>query len=136
MRKRAVAEIVIGVLYAIGAGDQALNTLRHSQDFYNDMADQAWIRPAEALVDKLFVPNSVTVTVLLVVFQAALAIAILTRGAAVRPALVAGGVFSIVGALTGNPAETIGFGVLAVIHFRLASARQEVKTGGDPASVT
>jgi hypothetical protein len=69
------------------------------------------------------VPNSVTVTVLVVAFQAAVAIAILTRGAAVGPALVAGGVFSIIGALAGSPAETIGYGVLAGIHFWLASAR-------------
>ena len=123
MAIRTVAELVIGVLYAIGAGHQALFTLRHSQEFYGDMADRAWLRPAEVFIEKLLVPNSVTVTVLVVAFQAAVAIAILTRGAAVGPALVAGGVFSIIGALTGSPAETIGYGVLAGIHFWLASAR-------------
>jgi hypothetical protein len=35
---------------------------------------------------------------------------------------VAGGVFSIVGALTGSPAETVGYGVLTGIHFWLAAA--------------
>ena len=123
MAIRTVAELVIGVLYAIGAGHQALFTLRHSQEFYGDMADRAWLRPAEVFIEKLLVPNSVTVTVLVVAFQAAVAIAILTRGAAVGPALMAGGVFSIIGALTGSPAETIGYGVLAGIHFSLASAR-------------
>jgi hypothetical protein len=59
----------------------------------------------------------------LVIVQASLVIAIFSRGAAVRPALVAGGVFSIVGALTGGRAETVGYAILALIHFRLASKR-------------
>jgi len=121
---RTATELVIGALYAIGAGDQALNTLRHSREFYTDMADQAWLRPAEIVIEKLLMPNSVVVTVLLIGFQAAVAIAIFTRQAAVRPALLAGGAFSIIGALTGAPAETVGYGILAVIHFKLASARQ------------
>ena len=117
-------EIIIGVLYAMGAGFQAFDTLRHSRVFYQDMADLAWLRPAQIFVEDLLVPNSVVVTVLVVVFQATLAIAILSRRAAVRPALLAGGVFSIAGALTGGPAETIGYAVLAMIHFRLAAARK------------
>ncbi len=119
---RTVAEIIVGVLYAIGAGHQALFTLRNSQQFYSDMADQAWLRPAQLFVERVLVPNSVAVTVVVVVFQAALAFAILSRGAAVGPALVAGGVFSIVGALTGNPAETVGYLLLAALHFWLAAA--------------
>ena len=119
---RTVAEIVIGVLYAIGAGRQALYVTRHSQEFYSDMADRAWLSPAGTFIKKVLLPNSVLITVLVAVFQAAVAIAILTRGAWVGPALVAGGVFSIVGALNGSPAETVGFGALAGIHFWLASA--------------
>jgi hypothetical protein len=122
MAVRTVAEVAIGVLYALGAGGQALYVLRHSQKFYGDMADRAWLRPAEILIEKVLLPNSVAVTVLVVVFEAAVAIAILTRGAAVGPALVAGGVFSIIGALFGSPGETVGYGVLAAIHFMLASA--------------
>lgn len=122
MKVRTAAELVIGVLYAIGAIHQGLFTLRHSQEFYGDMAERAWLRPAEVFIEKVLVPNSVAVTVLVVAFQAAVAIAILTRGPWVAPALVAGGVFSIVGALTGSPAETVGYLVLAAIHFILASA--------------
>ena len=117
-----VAEIVIGVLYAIGAGRQALYVLRHSQEFYSDMADRAWIPPAGTFIEKVLLPNSVLITVLVAVFQAAVAIAILTRGPWAGPALVAGGVFSIAGALTGSRAETVGFGILAAIHFWLASS--------------
>jgi hypothetical protein len=56
------------------------------------------------------------------VFEAGAAISILTRGVAVGRALVAGGVFSIIGALTGSRGETVGYGVLAAIHFWLAAA--------------
>jgi len=117
-----VAELVIGALYAIGSGHQALFTLRNSREFYADMANRAWLPPAEAFVERVLVPNSVVVTVFVVVFQAALAIAILTRGTALGPALVAGGIFSIAGALTGSPSETVGYGVLAAVHFWLAAA--------------
>ncbi len=123
VKRRNVAELIIGALYATGAGFQAFDTLRNSEEFYRDMADQAWLRPAQLLVERALVPNSFTVTLLVVIFQASLAVAILSRGAAVRPALQAGGVFSIVGALTGGPAETIGYAILAAIHFRLASKR-------------
>ena len=122
MAIRTVAEVVIGVLYAIGAGRQAIYVLQHSQEFYADMADGAWLSPAETFIEKVLLPNSVIITVLVAVFQTAVAVAILTRGAWVGPALVAGGVFSIVGAMTGSPAETVGFGILAAIHFWLASA--------------
>ena len=122
MRLRNTTEIAIGVLYAIGAVHQAVFVLPESREFYVAMAAQAWIRPAQIFVEEVLVPNSAVVTVLVVVFEATLAIAILSRGAAVRWALVAGGVFSIVGALTGSPAETIGFGLIAAIHFWLARA--------------
>ena len=91
MKVRTAAELVIGVLYAIGAIHQGLFTLRHSQEFYGDMAERAWLRPAEVFIEKVLVPNSVAVTGLVVAFQAAVAIAILTRGPWVAPALVAGG---------------------------------------------
>jgi hypothetical protein len=38
-------------------------------------------------------------------------------------------VFSIVGGLTGGPAETVGYVILAVIHFRLAARRREPTIG-------
>ena len=134
MRIRKVAEITIGVLYALGAVHQTFFVLPNSTEFYVDMADQAWLAPAAAFVEELLVPNSVAVTILVAAFEAVLAVAILTRGSMVRPALIAGGVFSIVGALTGSPVETVGYGILAVIHFWLASARQPADRGGDQAT--
>jgi hypothetical protein len=125
VRLRKATEIVIGVLYGMGAVHQAVYVLPESREFYVSMAAQAWLRPAQVFIEELLVPNSAVVTILVVVFEATLAVAILSRGGAVRAALLAGGVFSIVGALTGSPAETVGFGLLAVIHFRLARARGE-----------
>jgi hypothetical protein len=122
MALRTAIEVVIGVFYTLGAGTQALWVLRHSEKFYRDMADRAWLPPAEAFIEGVLVPNSVLITVLVAVFEAGLAIAILTRGAAVGPALVAGGIFSIVGALTGSPGETVFYGALAAVHFWLAAA--------------
>jgi hypothetical protein len=119
---RTVAEVVIGVFYALGAGYQGLWVLRHSRKFYEDMADHSWLPPAEAFIEKVLVPNSVTVTVLVAVFEAGAAIAILTRGAAVGPALIAGGIFSIVGALTGSRGEAAFYSALAALHFWLAAA--------------
>ena len=101
MAVRTVIEVVIGVFYALGAGAQALWVLRHSEKFYRDMADRSWLRPSESLIENMLVPNSVTVTVLVAVFEAGAAISILTRGPAVVPALVAGGVFSIIGGVDG-----------------------------------
>lgn len=132
MRLRRTSEVVIGVLYAIGAVHQAFFVLPESREFYVAMAAQAWIRPAQIFVEEVLVPNSAAVTVLVAVFEATLAVAILSRGAAVRWALVAGGVFSIVGALTGSPAETIGFGLLAAIHFWLARERWETPVPIEP----
>lgn len=125
MAFRKAAELTIGVLYAIGAVHQTFFTLRHSEQFYVEMADQAWLPPAQAFIERFLVPNSVSVTVLVALFEATMAGAILSQGTAVRAALIAGGVFSIVGALTGGPVETIGYALLAALHFWLAAKRRD-----------
>ena len=85
-----------------------------------DMADRSWLQSAESFIENVLVPNSVTVTVLVAVFETGAAIAILTRGPAVVPALVAGGVFPIIGDLTGSPGETVFYVAQAAVHFWLA----------------
>lgn len=76
MVNRTVIEVVIGVFYALGAGTQALWVLWHSEKFYRDMADRAWLPPAEAFIEGVLIPNSAAVTVLVAVFEAGAAIAI------------------------------------------------------------
>jgi hypothetical protein len=126
-----MVEVAIGLLYAIGALNQAVYVLRDSSAFYTEMADHAWLAPVAKFVEEALVSNSVTVIILVVAFEATLALAILTGGPGVHPALIAGGVFSIIGALTGSPAETVGYTVLAIVHFLLASARTPSHTNTD-----
>ena len=76
---RTVAEVAIGVLYAVGAVFNTVWTLRHNAEFYGDFADGAWLSPARWVIRNLVIPNGTLFTVLLIVFQATVAIAILTR---------------------------------------------------------
>ena len=123
-RFRSIAEITIGVLYAIGAIHQLVFVLRDSEAFYEAMAALSWIPPANAFVEQVLLPRSTLVTIAVGMLEAGLATAILLRGPAVRPALYVGGAFSVLGAITGGPAETVGYGALAALHFWLASRRR------------
>ena len=123
---RRTSETVIGVLYALGTLHQGVFVLRSSRDFYQTMADRAWIEPAGRFVDNFLIPNSAYVTVSVVAFQGALAVAILTRSRYVAPALLAGGVFSLMGAFTGAPGETVSYLLLAGLHFWLAATHESL----------
>jgi hypothetical protein len=116
----SAVELIIGGLYALGAVLQTAVVLRNPQKFYLDMADRAWFPPSELLIRRVLLPNSALVTVLVILLEAGLAAAILTGGASVSPALVIGGLFSILGGATGSPGETVGYWALAGVHFWLA----------------
>ena len=120
-RFRSIAEITLGVLYAIGAVHQLAFVLRDSEAFYEAMAAASWISPATVFVEQALLPRSTLVTLTVGVLEASLAIAILSRGSAVRAALYVGGAFSVLGAITGGPLETVGYGALAALHFWLGS---------------
>jgi len=124
-RFRSIAEITIGVLYAIGAVHQLAFVLQDSDAFYEAMAAASWLPPANTFIDQVLQPWSTVVTLVVGLLEASLAIAILSRGRAVRTALCVGGAFSVLGALTGAPLETVGYGALAALHFWLASQRSE-----------
>ncbi|MGI9584454.1 MAG: hypothetical protein ACR2N7_02575 [Acidimicrobiia bacterium] len=124
-RFRSIAEVTIGVLYAIGAVHQLAFVLQDSDAFYEAMAAASWLSPAATFIEQVLLPRSTVVTLSVGLLEAGLAIAILSRGRAVRPALYVGGAFSVLGALTGAPLETVGYGALAVLHFWLASQRGE-----------
>jgi hypothetical protein len=118
---RSIAEITIGVLYAIGAVHQLAFVLRDSEAFYEAMAAASWLPPATTFIEHVLLPRSSPATLAVGVLEASLAIAILSRGSAVRTALYVGGAFSALGAITGGPLETVGYGALAALHFWLAS---------------
>ena len=120
---RSLAEIAIGVIHGVGAVFNTVYTLRHSADFYGSFADGAWLPPAEWFVRNAVIPNGVLFTVLLIVFQATIAIAILTGGDFVTAALLAGGTFALIVAFFSSPGGTAANLLLAVIQFGLALTR-------------
>lgn len=120
---RTVAELVMGVFYLIGAAFNLVWTFTHTDKFFGAFADGAWSRPAESLMRDFVIPNGRLITVLIIVFQVAVGVLILTRGDFVRTALIAGGLFAVATALVSSPGGTVGNLVLASIQFWLAFAR-------------
>ncbi|MFQ5932465.1 MAG: hypothetical protein ACE5MM_08665 [Nitrospiraceae bacterium] len=120
---RSVAEIAFGVLHGVGAVFNTVYTLRNYAEFYGSFANGAWFGPAESLIRNVVIPNGTLFTVLLIVFQAAIAIAILTRGDLVQPALFAGGVFALAVAFFSSPGGAAANLALAAIQFALALTR-------------
>lgn len=47
----SVLEILIAVLYLVGAVFNTVYTLRHGEEFYTDFVEKAWLRPARSLVE-------------------------------------------------------------------------------------
>ena len=84
---RSVAEIAVGVLFAVGATFNATYTLRHGEEFFGEFAAKAWLRPAGRLVERVVLPRTTAFTALLIVFQVGVAVAVLSRGELVTPAL-------------------------------------------------
>ncbi len=120
---RSVLEVAVGVVFAAGAVFNGVYTLRHSAAFYGDFADGAWLGPAERFIRRLVIPRGTPFTVLLIVFQVAVAAAILTSGELVAPALLVGGAFALIVAFFSSPGGTVGNLALAVIQFALAVTR-------------
>lgn len=76
---------------------------------------------ARRLVERLVVPNAKLFTVLVVVFQTAVAAMILLRGDLVQPALYAGAAFALVAAFASSPAGAFGNLALAAGLLLLAA---------------
>ncbi len=106
-----------------GAVFDAVHTFRRAERFFGTWADGAWVSPARAFTRNVVIPNGRLFTVLLIASQIAVAIAILTRGPAVTPALLAGGTFALVVAFFSSPGGTVGNLLLAAIKFALAVSR-------------
>lgn len=117
---QSALEIAVGVLFAVGAMFNAVYTLRHAQEFFEEFAAKAWVRPAGRLVERLVLPRTTAFTVLLIAFQVAVALAVFSRGELVTPALMAGGGFALVVALFSSPGGTVANLGLAALQFALA----------------
>ncbi len=119
---RTIAEIGIGLLFGVGGVFNAVYTLRHGDEFYGSFAIGAWFPPARSLVERVVIPNAGVFTVILILFQVAVAIMILSRGSLVTAGLVAGAVFSGLAALASSPGGTVGNLALAAILITLAAS--------------
>lgn len=117
---RSLAEIAFGALFAVGVVFNAVYTRTHGAEFYGSFAKGAWLPPAGVLIERVVIPNDKLVTLAIIVFQASVAVMILTRGDLVRPGLIAGGSFAAGAALASSPRGAIGNLVLAGGMFALA----------------
>ncbi len=120
---RNLIEIGFGVLYLIGAFFNSLYTLRHGDEFFGSFADKAILLPARQLIQKVVIPHARVFTILLIVFQLTVAFCILSRGALVKPGLVAGAIFSFAVVFVSNTSGAIANLVMSVVQLYLALTR-------------
>ena len=92
------------------------------ESFLSRWRKTAWFQPAQEIIEELLVPSGVVVTILVFMFQAAIAGGILSSGPWAGRALTTGEISSIVAALTGDLSELAGCSLPADFRFWLASA--------------
>lgn len=117
---RNILEIGFGLLYLIGAIFNIAYTLRHGDEFYGSFAENALLAPAKLLIEKVVIPRARLFTILLIIFQLAVAICILSRGPLVTPGLIAGAVFNFGVMLVSNVTGAVASLVMALVQLFLA----------------
>ncbi|MFQ5555165.1 MAG: hypothetical protein ACE5GC_07345 [Acidimicrobiia bacterium] len=95
----------------------------HGEEFFGSFSEGAWLRPGRWLVDNVVLPYATVFAVALVLFEGVAAIAILTRGGFVQPALVVGAAFATAAAVVSSPGGTIANLGLAAAMVALAVTR-------------
>jgi len=110
-----VAEIGFGVLFIVGAIFHLSYTLRHGTETYEGFAANAWLSPYRELIRNVIIPRATSFTVLLISFQASIGLMLLTRGSLVKPALIAGALFSLVIVPASNVRGTMANLILAAV---------------------
>ena len=123
MALRSITEIGIGLLYAAGAVFNSVYTLGHADKFYGAFVKGAWLRPGRSFIRSVVLPNSRLFTIALILFEAAVAIMILTQGELVKAGLLAGATFCVIAAFVSSAAGTAGNLALAAIQFTLGLTR-------------
>lgn len=117
---RSALEVAVGLLFLIGAVFNSVYTRGHGQEFYGEWAAKAWLPPAGRAISRLVLPRTKAFTVVLVVFQALVALAILSRGDIANPALLVGGAFALVVAFFSSPGGAVANVSLAALQWALA----------------
>ncbi len=120
---RTILEIGLGVIYMFGAGFNFAYTRKHEQKIYTGFAEGTWFAPAGWFIQKFVIPNPRIFTVMLVLFQLFVGIALLSQGPYVGLGLIAGVAFCMYAVFVSNVPGAIANLVLAVLQFYLASVR-------------
>jgi hypothetical protein len=120
---RNLIEIGFGILHLIGAIFNTLYTLRHGDEFYGSFADKAILAPSKQLIREMVIPHARVFTILLIVFQLTVAFCILSRGALVKPGLIAGAVFAFAVVFVSNASGAIANLVMSIVQMYLALTR-------------
>ena len=118
-----ILEIAIGIGYLIGALFGLLYIFRYGDEFFGSFAASAWLHPLRDVIRKFVVPNYQRLTLLLVLFQFAVSIAVLNRGSLVAPGLLAGALFALLAAFVSNPVGAVANLALATLQAYLAFTR-------------
>lgn len=119
---RTILEVGFGILYMIGAGFNIAYTRRHGESFYTGFAERTWFAPAGWFIRTFVLPNPGIFTLLLILFQLFVGIALLSQGPYVRLGLLAGTAFCMYAVFVSNLPGAIANLGLAVLQFYLASA--------------
>ncbi len=117
-----IGEFIFGILFLISAIFFLSYTLRHGKKFYESFAAKTWFVPYQTLIRNVVIPHATVFTILYVILHASLGLMILTGGSLVRPALIAGVVFSLAAAPAGNKPESITYLAYAAMLALLAWA--------------
>jgi hypothetical protein len=120
---RFVAEMGVGVLFAVGAVFNTVCTLGHSGEFYRAWVAGAWHEPARWFLRAVILPRAKAFTVSLILLETTVAVMILSRGDLAGPALIAGTVFCVITAAVSSPGGTVGNLAPALLQTILAMAR-------------
>ncbi|MDH3249012.1 MAG: hypothetical protein OEQ47_08625 [Acidimicrobiia bacterium] len=117
---RNIAEIGVGVLFALGAVFNATYTRKEADEFCRSFAEAAWFGPGRRLVERIVVPIAVVFNAAVILLQAAVALATLSRTDLTTAGLVAGAMFEALAALACGLGGTAGNLALAGLQTTLA----------------
>jgi hypothetical protein len=120
---RTILEIGVGLLFLVGAIFNATYTLRNSEAFFGSFADSAWFPAAAVLIRRSVVPRARLFTVLLVAFQAVVALLVLTRTPLVVVGLYAGATFALAAAFVSSAGGAVMNLLMAAVQAVLAITR-------------
>ena len=120
---RTILEIGVGLLFLVGAIFNATYTLHNSTTFFGSFADSAWSPAAAVLIRRSVMPRARLFTLLVVAFQAIVALLVLTRSPLVVVGLYAGAVFALTAAFVSSVGGAVMNLLMAAVQVVLAVTR-------------